>query len=96
MALNLLTNETTAFDDCLLNAYGFPLIFRNDEEVAGFIELLKSGTNLFKNKLGYKNHGYSKFTFITNKVLPNFWSQMITLLNKLHGYNDGTVITNKY
>ena len=33
-------------------------------------------------KPGYNDHGYNKFTFITNQILLNFWSQMITLQNK--------------
>ncbi len=41
-------------------------------------------------ELGYNDHGYNEFTDITNKILRNFWSQMVTLLRKAWGYDDVT------
>ncbi len=39
-------------------------------------------------KHGYNDHGYNEFTFITNNLLLNFWSQMRSY------YINLTVITN--
>ena len=33
-------------------------------------------------KLGYKDHGYNKFTAIKNKTHRYFWSQMASLQDK--------------
>ncbi len=33
-------------------------------------------------ELGYNDHGYNEFTAITNKILRNFRSQIVTLLHK--------------
>ena len=44
--LNVLSNESWASDVCLSNDYAVALRFRNDSQVSGFIELLKSGSFL--------------------------------------------------
>jgi len=38
------------------------------------------------NDHGYNDHGYNEFTFITNKILPNFWSKMTSYYLNVHGY----------
>ncbi len=45
--------------------------------------------------LGYNDHGYNKFTPITNKIRLIIWSQMAACYN-LQDYNDVTVKMNKY
>ena len=45
--------------------------------------------------LGYNDHGYNEFTFITKTFLFNFWSQITRSNVNIHGYNESrTVITN--
>jgi len=39
-------------------------------------------------KLGYNDHGYNKFTLITNKIMSRFWSQMTGYKDIFHGYNE--------
>ena len=39
-------------------------------------------------KLGYNDHGYNEFTFITNEKNCAFWSQMTTYYINFHGYNE--------
>ncbi len=36
---------------------------------------------------GYNDHEYNEFTAITNEIILIIWSQMVSLLLKLHGYN---------
>jgi len=38
-------------------------------------------------KLGYNDHGYKKITFITNKIMSHFWSQITGYKDSFHGYN---------
>jgi len=39
-------------------------------------------------KLDYNDHGYNKFTLITNKIMSHFWSQMAGYKDIFHGYNE--------
>ncbi len=47
-------------------------------------------------KLGYNDHSYNEFTAITNKIYRYFGPILLLYYISFHGYNDVTVIANKY